>query len=184
MLKKTLLILVLAAAGLWLYLPYFDQPTLSGELMLPPLSEPVEVLRGDDGMPYVYANSLDDGLTAQGFLHAQQRMFQLELYRYLAHGRLAEFIGPAGLGNDRTMRLLDMSGFAARMATQISPRERNYLQRYLDGVNAFIYDHSKEGQDEFLSRGFFNVCQLLEGQTPFAIKNILCFRNVVASKFL
>jgi penicillin amidase len=136
--------IVLLALGLVLALPQFDSVQREGEIQLPPLEASVRILRGDDGVPYVYADSLRDALVAQGFLHAQERLFQLELYKYVAHGRLAEFIGERGLGNDRLMRVLDMSGFAARLAGRISEREREYLQPYLDGINAYITSREHE----------------------------------------
>ncbi len=145
MMKKILIVVLLLVAALVLYLPGMDAAQREGTIAVPSLEGEVRVLRGDDGVPYVYAASLDDALTAQGFLHAQDRLFQLELYRYLAHGRLAEFIGERGLRNDRIIRLADISGFAHDYAERISASERNYLQRYLNGLNDYI--HTRE--DEF-----------------------------------
>ena len=142
--KKFFLIVAILVLGVYFLLPRLDSYQREGELNLPPLQAQVKVLRDEAGIPYVYAESLDDALTAQGFLHAQERTFQLELYRYLAHGRLAEFIGEAGLNNDRLIRLLDISGFAHDQLARISVEERNYLQRYLDGVNAFITGRKQE----------------------------------------
>ena len=136
--KKFLLIVIVLAVGIALVLPRLDTYQREGELALSPLQSGARVLRDESGVPYIYADSLDDALTVQGFLHAQERMFQLELFKYLAHGRLAEFIGEKGLKNDRIIRLLDLTGFAARQLARISDDERNYLQRYLNGINAFI----------------------------------------------
>ena len=88
--KKLLLVLLLLIAGLYWFLPHIDAPQREGRIDVAALSAPVKVLRGDDGIPYLYADSLADALTAQGFLHAQDRLFQLELHRHLAHGKLAE----------------------------------------------------------------------------------------------
>ena len=145
MMKKLLLLLVLLVAVAIIAIPRLDRPQREGSMASPSLEAPVRVLRGDDGVPYVHAESLDDALTAQGFLHAQDRLFQMEMYKYLAHGRLAEFIGERGLGNDRLIRLVDISGFAREYLGRISDEERNYLQRYLNGVNDYIRKH----QDEF-----------------------------------
>ncbi len=143
--KKMLICLAVAAVALFLLLPRLDSCQREGVIELPALRGEVRVLRGDDGVPYVYAESLDDALAAQGFLHAQDRLFQLELYKYLAYGRLAEFIGERGLKNDRIIRLVNIAGFARQQLGRISPAERNYLQRYLDGINDFIATR----QDEF-----------------------------------
>lgn len=142
--KKIFLIVTVLLGCAYFLLPALDSYQREGELNLPPLQAAVKVLRDEAGIPYVYAESLDDALVAQGFLHAQERTFQLELYKYLAHGRLAEFIGEGGLQNDRLIRLLDISGFAHDQLARISAEERNYLQRYLDGVNAFIVGRKGE----------------------------------------
>ncbi|MEH6587394.1 MAG: penicillin acylase family protein [Halioglobus sp.] len=142
--RNILVVLLLLVVLVIIYLPRLDAPQREGVIDVPSLGAEVRVLRGDDGVPYVYAGSLDDALTAQGFLHAQDRLFQLELYKYLAHGRLAEFIGERGLSNDRIIRLVDISGFASDYAQRISDEERNYLQRYLNGVNDYINTRKDE----------------------------------------
>ncbi|KAA1189546.1 penicillin acylase family protein [Pseudohalioglobus sediminis] len=142
--KKWLLLLLVIAAGLAWYVPRIDAPQRDGAMTVASLQGEVRVLRGADGVPYLYAESLDDVLTAQGFLHAQDRLFQLELHRYLSHGRLAEFIGERGLRNDRIVRLVDIPGFARDYATRISSEERNYLQRYVNGINDYIASRSDE----------------------------------------
>jgi penicillin G amidase len=144
MMKKTLIVVALLVVGLIWYVPRIDAPQREGSIDVPSLAGEVRVLRGEDGVPYLYADSLDDALTAQGFLHAQDRLFQLELYKYLAHGRLAEFIGERGLRNDRIIRLVNISGFAREYAARISDEERNYLQRYLNGVNDYIATRKEE----------------------------------------
>jgi len=142
--KKVLALLAVLAVVAALFLPHLDTYQREGVIALPSLQGEVQVLRGDDGVPYVYADLLDDALVAQGFLHAQDRLFQLELYKHVAYGRLAEFIGEKGLRNDRIIRLLDIAGFAGEQLARISPAERNYLQRYLDGVNDFIATRQNE----------------------------------------
>ena len=142
--KKVLVALVILIAVAALWIPRLDRYQLSGDIAVPSLTGEVEIVRGEDGVPYVRADSLDDALTAQGFVFAQDRLFQLEFLRYVAQGRLAELIGERGLGNDRLVRIVDIPGFARRHATQISERERNYLQRYANGVNDFIASREHE----------------------------------------
>ncbi len=136
--KKVTLLLILLLLLAMVLIPRLDRYQLNGGIVVPALTSAVEITRGDDGVPYIRADSLDDALVAQGFIFAQDRMFQLEFIRYVAAGRLAELIGERGLGNDRLIRIVDIPGFAKKHATQISVRERNYLQRYADGINAFI----------------------------------------------
>ncbi|MEH6569051.1 MAG: penicillin acylase family protein [Halioglobus sp.] len=142
--KKMFLVVVVLLMAVAFALPRLDTYQREGSLSISTLEAQVQVLRDKSGVPYIYAESLDDALTAQGFLHAQDRMFQLELFKFLAHGRLAEFIGERGLKNDRIVRLLDMSGFASKQLAKISVEERNYLQRYLNGINEFIAEREDE----------------------------------------
>ena len=142
--KKMFFLLLLVVLAIAFAITRLDTYQREGRLTLPSLEAEVRVLRDEGGVPYVYADSLDDALTAQGFLHAQDRMFQLEMFKYLAHGKLAEFIGERGLQNDRIVRLLDISGFAQKQAGRISDEERNYLQRYLNGLNDFIAEREDE----------------------------------------
>ncbi|TDG11874.1 penicillin acylase family protein [Seongchinamella unica] len=142
--KKFLLILLVLAAATYWFLPRLDAPQREGRIDVASLAAPVRVLRGSDGIPYLYAESLADALTAQGFLHAQDRLFQLELHRHLAHGRLAEFIGEKGLRNDRIVRLVNIPGFTRQYLQRISEQEREYLQRYVDGINSYVDSRQQE----------------------------------------
>jgi penicillin amidase len=134
----TLVVVALVAAGLYLYLPHFDSYQVDGELAIGGLSAPATVRRDKLGVPYIHAASLDDGLVAQGFVTAQDRLFQMELFRSLGQGRLAELIGEKGLKSDRLVRILDLPGLSLQQAARASGRERNFMQRYADGINAFI----------------------------------------------
>ncbi len=142
--KKILLLLVILGIAIAFALPRLDSYQREGTLGISSLQSEVRVLRDASGVPYIYADTLDDALTAQGFIHAQDRIFQMELFRYLSHGRLAEFIGERGLKNDRIIRLVDITGFARRQVLRIGDKERNYLQRYLNGINDFIVGRQDE----------------------------------------
>ncbi|HRD86254.1 MAG TPA: penicillin acylase family protein, partial [Rubrivivax sp.] len=83
-------------------------PKADSELALAGLQAPVRVLRDAHGIPYIFASSTADLIRAQGFVTAQHRLFQMEGYRAMASGRLAEAIGPAGLANDRQVRLVGL----------------------------------------------------------------------------
>jgi penicillin amidase len=137
-------IVIVAAIGLTIWLPGIDGYQKSGQLSLSALQQPVTIHRDDYGIPYIYAESLDDAITAQGFVVAQHRLFQLELFRQMAQGRLAEMIGEKGLSNDRLIRVVNISGLADRQIELLGDEERNFFQRYLNGVNAYITEHSDE----------------------------------------
>jgi len=143
-LKIIFVVIILAVVGIALWLPNMDSYQTSGELRLTALQAPVTVHRDDYGIPYIYADSVDDAITAQGFIVAQHRLFQLELYRQIAQGRLAEMIGERGLSSDRLIRVLNISGIADRQLELLEAGDRNFFQRYINGVNAYIEDHGAE----------------------------------------
>lgn len=137
----TLLLLFAAAMG---YLWRADQYQQDGTLQLAVLQAPVRVLRDEQGIPYIHAASLDDAIRAQGFVTAQDRLLQMELSRYLAHGRLAELIGEAGLKSDIVLRVVGVPRHAARHAALLGPEERRFRELYLEGMNAYIEKYRHE----------------------------------------
>jgi penicillin amidase len=124
-------------------------PEVEGTLALPGLSAPVRVLRDQWGIPYVFAANTPDLIRAQGFVAGQSRLFQFEIYRATATGRLAEVIGEAGLANDREMRLLGIARNAARHATLLDQSSREFLGWYANGLNAYITDFAADHPAEF-----------------------------------
>ncbi|MDB4261741.1 penicillin acylase family protein, partial [bacterium] len=143
-LKFIFVLIILTAVGIALWLPNMDSYQTSGVLKLAALQAPVTVHRDDYGIPYIYADSVDDAITAQGFIVAQHRLFQLELYRQISQGRLAEMIGERGLSSDRLIRVLNIAGIADRQLELLEAGDRNFFQRYINGVNAYIEDHGAE----------------------------------------
>jgi len=113
-------------------------PTLEGALELPGLRAPVEVLRDPWGVPHIYAERLTDLFMAQGFVHAQDRLWQMEMNRRLAAGRVAELLGPAAVDTDRRMRTLLLRRVAEQEAALLSPETPALLEAYAAGVNACI----------------------------------------------
>src|SRR4051794_15051357 len=111
-------------------------PRTRGSIAVNGLSAPVTIGRDALGVPRIEARTVEDLCFAQGFCLAQDRPFQLELYRRIAAGRLSEFAGPEGLVTDRLMRTLGLYRRAeAEVATL--PREgREYLEAYAAGVAA------------------------------------------------
>lgn len=113
-------------------------PVVTGRLPLPGLSAPVTVQRDAHGIPYVTATNMADLIRAQGFVTAQNRLFQMEFYRLSTQGRLAEVLGEAGLANDREMRTVGIRRNAMRHAARLSPRARRFIGWYVEGVNAYL----------------------------------------------
>jgi penicillin amidase len=110
-----------------------------GTLALPGLKEPVEIVRDEWGVPHIYAQNLDDLFMAQGFVVAQDRLWQMELARRLAMGRLSEIIGADGLAHDRLYRRFKFRGpWDDAEWTNYHPEGRRIFAAYARGVNAFI----------------------------------------------
>ena len=129
-------------------------PKVDGELALPGLTAPVRVLRDEHGIPYIFALNTPDLIRAQGFVTAQDRLFQIEGYRAIATGRLAESIGEAGLASDRQIRLLGLRRNAERHAKLLSPEARDFLLWYAEGMNAYITGHAGDHPVELRLAGF------------------------------
>lgn len=113
-------------------------PQLDGELTLPGLAGPVEVRRDALGVAHIRAGSTRDAFFAQGFCHAQDRLFQMELNRRRALGRSAEWLGAAAFGADALVRRLDVGGVSQRDAAALGDEARAMIEAYAAGVNAFI----------------------------------------------
>lgn len=113
-------------------------PQRHGTAMLGGLSAPVEVAFSARGVPRIAARNRLDAYRALGYLHAQDRLFQIDLFRRLAAGRLAELFGPAALDEDRWHRNLGFEQVAQRVVRQLPKAHRAMLRAYAEGVNAGI----------------------------------------------
>ncbi|MCE9594187.1 MAG: penicillin acylase family protein [Planctomycetes bacterium] len=116
-------------------------PTRTGELALPGLGAPVKVRFDEWAVPHVEAANLNDLAAALGWLHANDRLFQLEMGRRRASGRLAEVVGVAGLAEDVRMRELGLRRTADRYLAVLEPESKALLDAYARGVNAWIDAH-------------------------------------------
>ncbi len=122
----------------------------SGNAPVAGLSSRVVVHFDRFGIPHVFADTEADAFRAQGFLHASDRLWQLELLRRTAQGRLAELFGEPALAADRLARTLDLWGAAARGVARLPPAERRLLDAYVNGVNAGMDARSGPLPPEFL----------------------------------
>ena len=162
-----ILFLLLAALGggaLWLTLPRSDQAA-----QIAGLSAPVEIGFDQDGIPRIHAANALDAAAALGFVHARDRMFQMELMRRAASGRLSEIAGPATLPLDRMMRTLGLRRRAEADLATLPPETRALLEAYARGVNAWIAARGRFAAPEFLVLGapepWTAVDSLLWGKT-------------------
>ena len=127
---------------------------LDGELPLPGLREPVEVIRDEWGIPHIYAQNDDDLFRAQGYVMAQDRLWQMEMWRRWHEGRLAEVFGPEALPYDRRSRLMMFRGpFDDSEWTSYHPDAERIFTAYAEGVNAYIEENRDRLPIEFALTG-------------------------------
>ncbi|HEY0511813.1 MAG TPA: penicillin acylase family protein [Thermoanaerobaculia bacterium] len=140
-----LLALVILLGGLWLRGRLrASLPQLDGERRIAGLSAPVEIERDGLGVPTIHAANREDSARAMGFLHAQDRFFQMDLLRRQAAGELAEIIGPAVVKTDRQHRVHRFRERARQVLAMSSPEDRALLAAYAEGVNAGL--HALDGK--------------------------------------
>src|SRR5690606_22722909 len=115
-------------------------PQTSGEIEVPGLSAGVEVLRDANGIARVYADTAEDLFYAQGFVHAQDRFFEMDFRRHVTAGRVSELVGEEGLETDRYIRTMGWRRVAEQELALLSAHTRSYLEAYAAGVNAYLED--------------------------------------------
>ncbi|WP_052388810.1 penicillin acylase family protein [Belnapia moabensis] len=148
-----LLALVLTSAAGLAGALWWSLPAEQGELRLAGLSGPVEVTLDAQGIPRIAAADERDAAMALGWLHARDRMFQMELMRRGAAGRLAELVGPPALRLDRFTRTLGLARRAEADLSAQPPETRAVLDAYADGVNAWIAARGRFAAPEFIALG-------------------------------
>lgn len=116
-------------------------PRIDGEIRVDGLEAPVDVYRDAMGIPHIYAASLHDLFFAQGYVHAQDRFWQMDTWRHIGSGRLSEMFGAAQLEMDSFLRTLGWRLTAQQEWEQLGPDSKARLQAYSDGVNAYLEDH-------------------------------------------
>ena len=128
--------------------------TIEGELAVPGLKAPVEVIRDEWGVPHIYAENDDDLFFAQGYVMAQDRLWQMEMWRRWHEGRLAEIFGPEALDYDRRTRLMMFRGpWDATEWTSYHADAHRLFTAHANGVNAYIEQHRDNLPLEFQLTG-------------------------------
>jgi penicillin amidase len=136
-LSASLVLMGLVAALAVYELAHRAEPAYDGKLVLAELAAPVTVDYGPHAVPSLRAQNLEDLLFAQGFVTASERMWQMDLLRRAACGRLAEVFGERALPVDRLMRTLGLARAAERDLAALGPQARALLRAYAEGVNAY-----------------------------------------------
>ncbi len=166
-----LLLLVIAAAGAWGWFYHATHSSLAqldGSIAVPGLQSPVSVVRDAHGVPHLTAASLEDLFYAQGYVTAQDRLWQMDMSRRFAGGELSEILPPTKppapkvsrvtgvarpsptlLDHDKQQRILQLRAVSERVAAQLPPRDRAFFEAYTRGVNAYIDQHRENLPFEF-----------------------------------
>lgn len=148
-----LLVVVVGGGGFWLYRQVSASlPRLDGEVRVNGLTAAVEIARDELGVPTVRAANRSDAARALGFLHGQERFFQMDLLRRQAAGELAELFGAALLPTDRSHRLHRLRSVAQRVIAAAPPEEKTIVEAYAAGVNAGLAALASKPFEYFAAR--------------------------------
>ncbi|MEJ3405899.1 penicillin acylase family protein [Rathayibacter sp. YIM 133350] len=129
-----------AGVGFWTVQRGF--PTLSGRLDIPGLHHDVTVYRDRAGIPQIVADNAADLFMAQGYVHAQDRFWEMDFRRHTTAGRLSELFGASQVGTDTFLRTLGWRAVAEKEVALLDPTTLGYYEAYADGVNAYLAKHS------------------------------------------
>lgn len=137
--------LLLVVAGTGVFVVRHSFPTYDGTVELTGLDADVQVVRDANAIPQIYADKPGDLFAAQGYVHAQDRFFEMDFRRHVTSGRLAELFGKDALETDKFVRTLGWRQVAEKELGLLSPTTRNYLDDYARGVNAYLSTHAGSG---------------------------------------
>lgn len=129
-------------------------PQVDGNIAIAGLSAPVSVIRDARGVPHIRAQNAIDLFVAQGYVTAQDRLWEMDMSRRYSAGELSEVLGSGFLGLDKQQRIMRLRLTAEKSVTALSPREREHLEAYSRGVNAYIDTHRKSLPLEFRVLGY------------------------------
>jgi penicillin amidase len=141
--KKFLLVLLVLIAvlaiALFAYI-FHLKPKYEGELQLKNLEKETTVYFDEYGVPHIYADSEKDAMTALGYVHAQERLWQMELLRRIAPGKLSEIFGSVALKNDKFFAGIGIEEASAKAIAKLDKNSESYklTQAYLDGINQYL----------------------------------------------
>jgi len=145
-----LVVVLILGVSAWIYAQsQASLPQVDGQVHVEGLSAPVAVIRDAQGVPHIRAANLHDLLFAQGYITAQDRLWQMDALRRAALGELAEIVGPAALERDRHQRLLLIRPTAERARDALPASTRESFEDFTQGVNAFIASHRERLPVEF-----------------------------------
>jgi penicillin amidase len=164
---STVVVLALVGALLGVWTVRRSFPQTSGEIALPGLNAEVTVLRDEYGVPHVYAGDAHDLFMAQGYVHAQDRFWEMDFRRHVTAGRTAELFGEAQIDTDVYLRTMGWRHVAEQEYALLAPDTKGYLDAYAAGVNAWLDENDGAGASlEYALLGVLNGGHTIEAWDP------------------
>jgi penicillin amidase len=173
-----LLVVIISAGLLGLLTIRRSYPQIEGTLSIPGLSGEVEIIRDSLGIPHIYASNETDLFMAQGYVHAQDRFFQMDLWRHTGAGRLSEMFGESQIDTDKFLRTMGWERIAEEELSLIDAETESILQAYADGVNAYLSDHT--GADLSLEYVVLKLLAPSYSPAPWQPINTMTWAKVMA----
>src|SRR3972149_10324342 len=177
-LVSIVLILVLVAA---IFLPRSvraSYPQTDGEIRLEGLNAPVDIYRDQAGIPHIYASNEHDLFFAQGYVHAQDRFWQMDFQRHTSAGRLSELLGSATLDIDTSLRTWGWERVARQELQWLDAQSRAMLEAFAEGVNAYLADH--QGTEISLEYLFLKLLNSDYSPAPWTPLNTITWAKAMA----
>ncbi len=173
-----LLILAMLLSAFGVYTVRRSFPKVDGTLQLAGLEDPVQVYRDAQGIPNIYATSTHDLFMAQGYVHAQDRFWQMDFWRHIGAGRLSELFGSSEVDTDAFLRTMGWGKIAQQEWASATPSDQAILQAYSDGVNAYLADH--KGTALSLEYGVLKLLNPHYSPEPWQPVNTLTWAKAMA----
>ena len=169
-----ILALIVGAGGVYYFKSYLPNtvaqqsfPQTDGELKVAGLDSAVDVYRDNMGIPHIYASTTHDLFFTQGYVHAQDRFWQMDSWRHIGSGELSKMFGSGQVETDSFLRTLGWRQTAEAEWEQISPESKAILQAYTAGVNAYLKDHTDTALSlEYAVLGLLSPDYVIEEWTP------------------
>ena len=168
-----ILVILLGGGGGYYFKSYLPNtiapksfPQIDGEVQLDGLDGPVDIYRDKMGIPHIYASTEHDLFFAQGYVHAQERFWQMDFWRHVGSGRISEMFN-SQVDTDKFLRTLGWRQTAEQEYTQLDDKSKAILDSYTAGVNAYLKDHKKETLSlEYSVLSLLNSGYAIEPWTP------------------
>jgi penicillin amidase len=143
-------------------------PQIDGEIQVLGLDNPVDIYRDAMGIPHIYAGSTHDLFFAQGYVHAQDRFWQMDFWRHIGSGRLSEMFGEGQVETDMFLRTLGWRQTAEAEYAALGPESKAILDAYTEGVNAYIQQREpvELSLEYLILTGLLNPDYNIEAWTP------------------